>query len=442
MLFFVIDDDAAICTLVTHVLNRVPEAEIREFGQAETAMLALEASIAGQDELPALLITDIGLPGVSGLGFCHWVKQQPALAEVPIIVISGVEGDAALRDVFDAGAHDFIRKPIHVHELEIRLKAALRLSVNTTVRRAAMERAETELQFNQAITASISNMGVGLMIIDRRRLVFANPALCQLTGYSASELYAWPHYRPLFHLDEQSRIDSNHERRLRGEDVETRYETALQCKNGLRIDVEFSVSLWQTGGHDGVICLVRDIREELQMRRRLRDIAEHDALTGLPNRRLMQDRLNQALLRCSRNGGELAVLFVDLDGFKAVNDTLGHAAGDELLRQVAERLQKGLRASDTAARLAGDEFVLILHSDVGGEIDPAAVAIKILQQIRQPFTLETGRAFVTASIGIVKSRGEPDTVESILHRADLAMYQVKQHGKDAYRMIDEGQSAG
>lgn len=436
MLFYVIDDDRSIRGLIAQVMRKIPAADVREFETAEAARLSLDKLIVAELQPPALIVTDIHLAGMSGVVFCEWVKAQPALVDVPVIVVSGADGDEVLKEAFAAGAHDFIRKPIGVYELEARVQAAVRLSTTSAIRRAATAMAEKELFFSQAVIASISNMGVGLLVIDKRRLTFVNPAICRLTGFSERELYGWPNYLPIFHTDEHARIRSNHERRLRGEVIETRYETALQCKDGSRLDVEFSVSLWQTQGHDGVICLIRDIREELAMRQRLREMAEHDALTGLPNRRLMQDRLEQALLRCTRGGGELAVLFIDLDGFKPVNDTLGHAAGDELLRQVAQRLQNGLRASDTAARLAGDEFVLILQPDAGGQLDPVVVADKLLQSLRQPFQLENGLARVTGSIGIVRSRGEPDTVEAILHRADQAMYRVKQTGKDNYWLLD------
>lgn len=439
MLFYVIDDEESVRKLIARVIRQFPAAEVCEFESAEAAQFALRKLQSSGLQPPAMIVTDIYFPGISGVAFCQWIKTQPSLVDVPVIVVSGQEGEAILQQAFAAGAHDFIRKPLVVYELEARLQAAVRLSTTSATRRAATAMAERELFFSQAVIASISNMGVGLLVIDQRRLTFVNPALCRLTGFSEPEVYSWPEYLRIFYPSEQARITSNHERRLRGEQIETRYETALQCKDGSRLDIEFSVSLWQVVGHEGVICLVRDIREELAMHRQLREMAEHDALTGLPNRRLMQDRLTQALLRCTRAGAELALLFIDLDGFKAINDQLGHAAGDELLRQVAARLQSALRASDTAARLAGDEFVLILGQDACGHLDAQAVAEKLLLSLRQPFELEQGVGRVSASIGIVKSRGEPDTAESILHRADLAMYHVKQRGKDNYWLQDENE---
>jgi len=436
MLFLIIDDDPRTTEAIRAVLGHFPDTELRSFETAECALEELNRLVAARAPVPALMVAEVNLPGMSGTDFCRAVKAMPEMTEVPVIVVADGD-DEALPAAFSAGAYDFIRKPIRDYELEVRAQAAIRLGVEASVRRSAMAMAAKELVFNQAVISSISNMGVGLLAIDRRRVTFVNPAFCQLTGWSEAELYAWPHYLPIFHSDEHARIASNHERRLRGETIPTRYETALHCRDGSRLDVEFSVSLWQSEVHDGVICLVRDIREELTMRKRLRDMAEIDALTGLPNRRLMQDRLEQALLHCDRAGSELAILFVDLDGFKAVNDTLGHAAGDELLRQVATRLQHGLRASDTAARMAGDEFVLILQQDADGLLDPVVVAKKLLQALRQPFLLDGHRAHISASVGIVKSHGSPDTPDGILRRADLAMYHVKQSGKDGYSVFDD-----
>jgi len=223
---------------------------------------------------------------------------------------------------------------------------------------------------------------------------------------------------------------------MAGEQIEARYETALRHRSGEKIEVEFSVAFWENPPHNGVICLVRDIREQLEMQKQLRVIADFDSLTGLPNRRVLQDRLKHALQRCTRSKQEVALLFIDLDGFKAVNDSMGHVAGDELLRQVALRLKVGLRASDTAARLAGDEFVLILEPDPTGLLEPEVVAKKLLDQLRKPYMLSGGAATVTGSIGIVRTRGESDTVEGLLSLADKAMYHVKQTGKDGFWILE------
>ena len=162
--------------------------------------------------------------------------------------------------------------------------------------------------------------------------------------------------------------------------------------------------------------------------------AVHDALTGLPNRVLLMDRLQVALAGVERRTTQVAVFFFDLDGFKLVNDTLGHEAGDELLGHVAERLTELVRPADTVARFAGDEFAVI--AEVPGEEDATDIARRILEAIAAPFVLEAGETFVTASIGIALASGGDEDSESLLREADAAMYRAKQLGGGRHEIYD------
>lgn len=169
---------------------------------------------------------------------------------------------------------------------------------------------------------------------------------------------------------------------------------------------------------------------------RLAHLALHDALTGLPNRSLFMDRLQHALDRARRTGNRVAVLFVDLDRFKAVNDTLGHDAGDRLLQQVADRLRACLRACDTVARLAGDEFTVLVEEIVGPQ-DAQAVAWRVQEAFRQPFHLAGQTVRVTASVGIAVSTPDLHSPEDLLRRSDTAMYQAKAMGRNRSLLFDE-----
>ncbi len=168
--------------------------------------------------------------------------------------------------------------------------------------------------------------------------------------------------------------------------------------------------------------------------------AHYDNLTGLPNRQLLTDRLQQALARADRLGGYVAVMFLDLDRFKGVNDSLGHAAGDTLLQETAKRLQQAVRAEDTVARLGGDEFVVVIPYLVKDQLAVATVtsiAKKILQSISEPMVIEGLEVFVTSSIGIAFSTGSSDSVEDLLKNADSAMYHAKAQGKADYRFFSQ-----
>jgi len=436
MLVYMVDEDPGIRQLVARFGAELADAEVRGFDSHAALRETLQQDVAEGRPLPQLVITEMQVHREDdGVGLCRWIKSSPVLQGIPLLVLVHENDHEALQEAFAIGAHDVVCKSGMSSELLIRIPAAMRFSAAVAARKQAVAQLQRELIFNQAVVSSLSNMGEGLFVIEQRRFTYVNPALTLLTGYSAEELLSWDDFLQLFHPGEQERILDNHRRRLAGESFMTRYQTALQTRDGSRIDIEFAVALFETPSHKGVACLVRDIREQLALQNRLQDMAHYDQLTGLPNRRLMQDRLEQALHRATRAATPVALLFVDLDGFKAVNDTLGHAAGDELLVQVAHRLCGDLRSSDTAARLAGDEFVLIIEADILGDLDPINVAEKLLIKLRRPFKLAAGVGRITASIGVVISDGAPDTAETVLHDADIGMYKAKQQGKDGYFLV-------
>jgi len=170
--------------------------------------------------------------------------------------------------------------------------------------------------------------------------------------------------------------------------------------------------------------ITREINELKHAEIALQDIATHDTLTGLPNRYLMFDRLNQLIVRAERSPTSFAVLFIDLDGFKRINDTRGHDVGDLTLRAVAERLSQSVRAADTVARIGGDEFVILLEA-LRANGDATAVAQKIHAAFEQPFPLPGGDAKVTVSIGVGLYPEDGRDAEELLKAADVAMYRAK-----------------
>jgi diguanylate cyclase (GGDEF)-like protein/PAS domain S-box-containing protein len=188
------------------------------------------------------------------------------------------------------------------------------------------------------------------------------------------------------------------------------------------------------------VAVFRDISQHKESEQEIHQLAFYDPLTKLPNRRLLLDRLQQALAVSTRNGRHGALLFLDLDHFKTINDTQGHAMGDQLLIEVARRLRTGVRESDSLARLGGDEFVVVLE-DLSSEADEAAsqtelVAEKIRSKLGQPYALNDFEYLSTASIGISLFRGHPESAEDLLQHADVAMYQAKTAGRNAIRFFD------
>lgn len=184
------------------------------------------------------------------------------------------------------------------------------------------------------------------------------------------------------------------------------------------------------------LCLQQDVSEKKELEQKIEYLAYHDILTGLPNRSLFNDRMNQAITQAKRDQTEFSLLFVDLDGFKSVNDIHGHAAGDQLLQMVAERLRSCVREGDTVARLGGDEFIVLLR-DVSSHAGQVIITQKIIDRIAEKYEIGGNLAYVTASVGI--SRYPHDGLESerLLSNADEAMYRAKHAGKNRYAMWGE-----
>jgi len=183
------------------------------------------------------------------------------------------------------------------------------------------------------------------------------------------------------------------------------------------------------------VAVFSNVSNLLELKNELEHHAYHDGLTGLPNRILLYDRLKQAILRADRNHKPLAVCYLDLDGFKHVNDTLGHAAGDDLLKEVAHRFSKLLRANDTVARLGGDEFV-ILFGDLTDADDYKLLLDRVLQHINEPIFIDGNEANVSASIGVTLYPLDKSPADELLEHADVAMYHAKQSGKSQYQLYD------
>ncbi len=187
----------------------------------------------------------------------------------------------------------------------------------------------------------------------------------------------------------------------------------------------------------------KDISQRKQSEKRIRHQANYDHLTGLPNRTLFRDRLTQELIRATRQNSRVALMFIDLDRFKWVNDTLGHGAGDQLLKEVSQRLQESLRKSDTVARIGGDEFTAILPDMARGP-HAERVAGSVLTALATPFILEGQEAFISGSVGITVFPDDAEDMEALLKNADIAMYRAKNEGRNAFRfytpdMHDEAQ---
>lgn len=212
-------------------------------------------------------------------------------------------------------------------------------------------------------------------------------------------------------------------------------EVQGQRKNGEIFPTEFSVSRGVASGEPLYTLIVRDVTERKQLEERIRRMIRHDNLTGLPNRALLMDRLQVAMAQVHRQGGQLALLFIDLDKFKPVNDTYGHEMGDQLLKQVAKRMLASVRATDTVARIGGDEFAVLL-TNVEGEASVSNACEHLLTTIQRVFHVAGSQITIGCSIGVDLYKGQDLTATELIGRADRAMYAAKRAGRNRYRFVE------
>jgi diguanylate cyclase (GGDEF)-like protein/PAS domain S-box-containing protein len=270
---------------------------------------------------------------------------------------------------------------------------------------------------------------------------FVNDATCRQLGYTREELIGM-NYRAYVHKEEVKGVyKAWHTVYRTGKPLQSHPFTCIR-KDGTQTFLESSVSALRNNEGEiiGFRSISRDVTKHKELERKLAEMATHDALTGLPNRTLLSDRFMIALALSRRTRNRLAVLMLDLDRFKAVNDSMGHDVGDKLLKAVGKRLEVTMRKSDTVARIGGDEFVLLLPQIHRAE-EAAKFAQRVLDVFREPFVFDGNRLNITTSIGIaVYPEGGKD-IESLLKSADTAMYWAKEQGRDIYRCYDGNEAA-
>jgi len=275
----------------------------------------------------------------------------------------------------------------------------------------------------------------GIISIDTRGTVQSfNRAAQRIFGYDEAEVLGRnvSMLMPEYHRDRHDGYLARYLKTGVAHIIGKTQELEGRRKNGMPFPMELAVTEVKVGDAHFFTAMLRDISEQKLAQQRIEQLAHYDTLTHLPNRTLFYDRLDQAIIVAKRNKQSLTLLFIDLDGFKQVNDTLGHHAGDLLLVKVAERLRLCARESDTLARLGGDEFTVILN-DTHEREAVAGVAIKMIESISQPFDLEGVQVKVSASIGIARYPDDAPSKGTLLVVADKAMYAAKSSGKNAYR---------
>ena len=315
---------------------------------------------------------------------------------------------------------------------------ALSLQVALALESAQLTEELLEQRSEARFVSLVKNSSDVVAVIDADTSIrYATPSVERILGYSPSEIER-KSFADLIAPDDRLRVLSALTSLAELEDAALVEFRVLHGDGSFRFVETLRTNLLQDPNVRGIVLNIRDIGERKAFESQLTYQAFHDSVTGLANRALFHDRVLHALQRNARDGRPVAILFMDLDDFKTVNDSLGHAAGDRLLCEVGERVVACLRAGDTAARLGGDEFAVLIE-DIADGIQAVDVAERLMHGLEPPFHLEGKDVLVRASIGIVVSDGEmesQDGVEALLRNADLAMYIAKDRGKGRYQLFE------
>lgn len=424
----IVDDTQANVTLLEAALS--PEYVIR------TASRGSEALEIAREIPPDLILLDISMPGIDGYEVCERLKGNPHLRDIPVIFLSAFDSAEAKMKAFKAGGVDYITKPFHVGEVQARVKTHLmirKLQLRLEYQKQVLEQIIEE-RAQLAMIVESSNDAIFSVSPDDV-ITSWNRGAETIFGYSAEEIIGSQIYNiiPGDRHNERSRILQTI---MSGEQI-NHFETTRIRKDGSQIYVSITISpiLDACGNITGCSVISRDVTERRKMEEIIKHHAYHDPLTDLPNRQLFMDLLSMGLAQARRNKKKLALLFMDLNGFKQVNDTLGHSCGDRLLQEVAQRLKASIRVSDSVARLGGDEFTVLLP-DLAQTDDVGIVLRKILGAFETPFILDDVLVDTTASIGVCMFPDDGECSEELMKKADLAMYQAKGSGRNSYKFYN------
>ena len=389
-----------------------------------------------------VLLLDLMMPGLNGLDVMDFVEHRQL--EVTVIVVSGDTSVSNAIQSLRHGAHDYLRKP-YAPELLIRtLENALRKRLLETENVSIQGRLEhSEKLYRYMVNSSPD---IIYMLDLKGHFTFINERIESLLGYQKDDLIG-QHYSVLVYPDDLEEARYVFNERRTGERASRNVEMRLRCKdsanapryfdtNTLPIELS-SLGMYvvpangENESYVGTYGVARDITERKRAEDIIRYQAFHDLLTGLPNRALFKDRLKLSIPQARRRSHLLAIMFLDLDRFKLVNDTLGHVRGDELLQMVATRLTACMREGDTIARVGGDEF-MILIPEVNSREDVTHTAEKIIKELEQSFVLDGHEVFVSTSIGISMYPEHGENMDTLIKHADIAMYHIKDEGRDGF----------
>ena len=431
----IVDDDHAVLTSLKQLLA------INDY-EADCATGGEEAICRINQKEYDLILLDLHMPQVNGYDVMQHIKaidQKPA-----VVIISGETSFESARKACSIGTYGFLCKPYQAEELLTIVKHALkekRLKKQNVLMQKQLKESERLHRYLVNTSPDI------IYILDPHgHFTFINERIESMLGFSKEEIVG-KHYSFLVHHDDMQQAKYVFNERRRGKRAAKHIELLLKCKNdgsshhfaNRTLPIElcamgmYSRNREENREYTGTYGVARDVTERKIAEETINFQAYHDLLTKLPNRALLRDRLSLAINQAKREEESLAVMFLDLDRFKNINDSLGHMVGDELLQQVIIRLKECIRAGDTIARFGGDEFTLMLPKLHNGREDASKLAGKITDTLKQPFSIDGHELYASASIGIALYPQDGTNIDSLIKHADVAMYHVKGQGKNGYQ---------
>ncbi|WP_304000383.1 putative bifunctional diguanylate cyclase/phosphodiesterase [Methyloversatilis discipulorum] len=431
-MILLVDDDVMVRLMAAEALI-ASGFEVMEAADGEQAL-----ELFDRHEF-SLVLLDVSLGGIDGFEVCRQMRERPHGRSLPIIMLTAMDDTHSIDSAYSLGATDFVTKPLNWTLLVYRVRYALRAAHTV----ADLETSERRL----AVAQRVARLGGWLWHVDEDRCERSKICL-DLWGDTPGSLHEVP-----FGL--LSRVLSPDRQHLREAMERAREGEPYQMSFRVQRDEGTVVTLYEQalpvrdefGRVVRIEGVTQDVTEREQAQRRIRFLAYHDSLTGLANRQMFREMLDHTLARSQRTGSRCALLYLDLDRLKRINDSYGHTLGDQILREVATRLIASIRSADlvahddslheeVVARLGGDEFTVLL-TDLSRAEDAARVAARICAELGRPLQVAHVELVVTASIGIAIFPDNGADPETLLRHADMAMYAAKQRGRNTYEFFTE-----
>ena len=429
----VVDDDFTIRLLVVEALEQAGFRVI----EVETGRDALAAF---QEHQPSVVLMDVVMPEMDGFVACSELRRLPGAEHIPVLMMTGLEDEESINRAYDAGATDFITKPINYTLLGHRVRYMQRSS-KTTLDLVSSQR-------HLANAQRIARLGHWTWALETNSVYWSEEARQILGLKDLPTTTPFDNILSCIPIEERDWVQVKYQELM---EIEQAAEFSHQVvhSDGSKKYIQQQVEVI-SNDHGKAIRLygtVQDITSLRKAENRIRTLAYYDTLTGLPNREFFKENLNRAISLAKRYDRKGSLLFLDLDNFKRINDTLGHKVGDLLLVNVGERLRKSTRATDLVnrpgavaendnlARLGGDEFTVLI-SEIRSVEDASAIASRILDCFSKPFHLSGHDMVISPSIGVAVFPDDGEEVDTLLQNGDMAMYSAKRDGKNAFRFFN------